>query len=61
MKKRADICRQKAEDCERPAARVADPQIQAGYRQMFCQSLEIAERRQAIENALVVPGKPLES
>ena len=57
MKKRADICRQKAEDCQCAAARVADPEIQASYRQMSRQWNEMAERQQAIENALVNAGK----
>ena len=30
----ADICRQKAKECERAAMRVADPQVQFTYRQM---------------------------
>jgi hypothetical protein len=49
---RADICRQKADDCERAAARVADQEIQASYRQMSSKWREIAERPQAIEDAL---------
>lgn len=34
MRRRADICRQKAKECERAAMRVADPQVQFTYRQM---------------------------
>jgi hypothetical protein len=60
MKSRADTCRNKAAECERAAARVADPQIQASYRQMSRQWHDMAERQQAIEDALVNAGKPLE-
>ena len=34
MKSRAETCRKKAAECERAAARVGDPQIQASYREM---------------------------
>jgi hypothetical protein len=59
MKNRAVIYRQKADECERAAARVADPQVQASYRQMSCQWHEMAARQQAIEDTLVNAGKPL--
>lgn len=59
MKSRADICRQKADDCERAAMRVADPQIQASYRQMSSKWHEIAERQRAIDEALINLSKPL--
>jgi hypothetical protein len=59
MMSRADICRQKADECERAAARVIDPQVQASYRQMSRQWHEMAERQRAIEDALVNAGKPL--
>jgi hypothetical protein len=34
MRNRADIYRQKAQECERAVTRVADPQVQASYRQI---------------------------
>jgi hypothetical protein len=43
MRSRADICRQKADECERAETRVADPQVQASYRQMSRKWHEIAE------------------
>jgi hypothetical protein len=52
MRSRADICRQKAKECERAAMRVADPQIQSAYRQMSRQWHEMAERQQAKDEAL---------
>ena len=60
MRSRADICRQKADECERAAKRVADPQVQASYRQMSRKWHEIAERQRAIEEALIGLRKPLE-
>jgi hypothetical protein len=60
MRSRADICRQKANECERAAKRVADPQVQASYRQMSRKWHEIAERQRAIEEALIGLRKPLE-
>jgi hypothetical protein len=39
---------------------VADPQVQASYRQMSRKWHEIAERQRAIEEALVGLRKPLE-
>ena len=44
--------RQKADECERAAARVANPQVQASYRQMSRQWHEMAERQQTIDEAL---------
>ena len=60
MRRRADICRQKADECERAATRVADPQVQASYRQMSRKWHEIAERQRAIDEALAGQRKPLE-
>jgi hypothetical protein len=60
MRSRADICRQKADECERAAKRVADPQVQASYRQMSRKWHEIAERQRAIDEALAGLRKPLE-
>jgi hypothetical protein len=60
MNSRADICRQKADQCERAAARVADPQVQARYRRMSRQWHEMAERQQAIDEALADLRKPIE-
>jgi len=37
---------------ERAADRVADPHVQASYRQMFCKWRDMAERQQAIDEAL---------
>jgi hypothetical protein len=34
MRNRADIYRQKAHECDRAVTRVADPQVQASYRQI---------------------------
>jgi hypothetical protein len=55
-----DICRQKADECERAATRVADPQVQASYRQMSRQWREMAERQETIDEALAGLRKPLE-
>jgi len=52
MTNRADIYRQKAHECERAATRVADPQVQASYRQMSRQWHEMAERQETIDEAL---------
>ena len=60
MMSRADICRQKADECERAAARVADPQVQASYRHMSRQWHEMADRQQAIDEALAHLRKPPE-
>ena len=60
MRSRADICRRKADECERAAARVADPKVQASYRQMSRQWHEMAERQQAIDEALAHRRKPQE-
>jgi 1,2-phenylacetyl-CoA epoxidase PaaB subunit len=60
MRSRADICRQKADECERAATRVADPQVQATYRQMSRKWHEIAERQRAIDDALAALPRPLE-
>jgi hypothetical protein len=60
MRSRADICRQKADECERAAARVTDPQVQASYRRMSRQWHEMAERQQAIDEALADRRKPTE-
>jgi hypothetical protein len=60
MKSRAEIFRMSADACERAAAKVADPQIRASYRQMSRQWHEMAERQQAIEDALVNAGRALQ-
>ena len=52
MRSRADVYRRKAYECERAAARVANPQVQASYRQMSRQWHEMAERQQTIDEAL---------
>jgi hypothetical protein len=52
MSSRADLYRQKAIECERAADRVADPHVQASYRQMFCKWRDMAERQQSIDEAL---------
>jgi hypothetical protein len=59
MTNRAVIYRQKADECERAAARVADQQVQASYRQMSCQWREMAARQQVIEDTLASAGRPL--
>jgi hypothetical protein len=60
MRSRADIYRQKADECERAAARVANPQVQASYRQMSRQWHEMAERQQTIVEAFGSRRKPVE-
>jgi hypothetical protein len=60
MTNRADIYRQKAHEYERAATRVADPQVQASYRQMSRQWNEMAQRQQTIDEALAELLKPLE-
>ena len=52
MINRTKVCRQKADDCERAAARVTDPDIQAGYRQWR----ELPNRQQEIDEALAGIG-----
>ena len=52
MGSRVESCRQRADECERAAARVADPQVQASYRQMSRQWHEIADRQRAIDETL---------
>ena len=60
MTNRADIYRQKAHECERAANRVADPQVQASYRQMSHQWNEMAQRQQTTpDEALAELLKPL--
>ena len=56
MKSRAETCREKADECERAAARVSDPQIQASYREMSRHWHEMAERQLAIDEALAGIG-----
>lgn len=56
MKSRAETCREKADECERAAARVSDPQIQASYRKMSRQWHEMADRQLAIDKALTGAG-----
>jgi hypothetical protein len=52
MSSRADLYRQTAIECERAAGRIADPHVQASYRQMSCKWRDMAERQQAINEAL---------
>jgi hypothetical protein len=59
MENRASMYRRKADQCERAAMKVSDPQIQASYRQMSVQWLEMAERQQTIDEALSGLCKPL--
>ena len=56
MGKRVDSCRRQADDCQRAAARVNDPHIQAKYREMCRQWHEMAKRQQAIDEALAGIG-----
>jgi hypothetical protein len=56
MKSRADVYRQKADECERATARVTDPHIQARYREMSRQWHAMANRQQAIDEALAGIG-----
>jgi hypothetical protein len=56
MKSRSENCREKADECERAAARVSDPQIRASYCQMSRQWHEMAERQLAIDEALTGVG-----
>jgi hypothetical protein len=59
MRSRANIYRQKADQCERAAMKVADPQVQASYRQMSRQWNEMAQRQQTIDEGLAELLKPL--
>ena len=52
MKSRAETCREKADECERAAARVGDAKIQASYREMSRRWHAMAERQQTIDQAL---------
>jgi hypothetical protein len=52
MKSRAETLQKKADECERAAARVADPHVQASYRRMSRQWHEMAERQRVIDEAL---------
>ena len=56
MINRTKVCRQKADDCERAAARVTDPDIQAGYREMSRQWHGLPNRQQEIDEALAGIG-----
>jgi hypothetical protein len=56
MKSRAETCREKADECERAAARVIDPQIQATYREMSRQWHAMAEQQLALDEALTGVG-----
>ncbi len=57
MKSRAETCREKADEFERAAARVADPKIKASYREMSRQWHAMAEeRRLPIDEALTGVG-----
>jgi hypothetical protein len=56
MPNRVEMCRQRAKECERAAARIADPQVQACYSKMACQWREMAERQLAIDEALAGIG-----
>jgi hypothetical protein len=56
MINRTKVCRQKADDCERAAARVTDPDIQARYREMSRQWHEMANRQQEIDETLAAVG-----
>ena len=49
MRSRANIYRQKADRCERAAMKVADPQVQASYREMSRQWNEMAQTQQTID------------
>jgi hypothetical protein len=60
MRSRADVYRRKGDECERAAARVANPQVQASYRQMSRQWHEMAERQQTIDEVLAERRKPPE-
>jgi hypothetical protein len=50
------MCRRRAAECERAAAKVADPDVQARYREMSRQWREMAERQLAIDDALAGTG-----
>ncbi len=56
MESRIDACRKKADECERAAARVADPRVQARYLEMSRQWHQMAMRQQALDEALVGIG-----
>ena len=57
MKSRSETFRKKADECERAALKVVDPQVQASYRQMSRQWHDMAERQQAIEETLAYVSK----
>jgi hypothetical protein len=57
MSTRAAACRQRAEDRDRAASRVSDPQVQATYRDMARRWREMADHAEAIEKALA--ARPL--
>ena len=56
MESRIDMCQRKADECERAAARVTDPDVQARYRETSRQWHEMAKRQQAIDKALAGVG-----
>jgi hypothetical protein len=56
MSNRVDAYRRRAEDCERAASRVSDPNIRAGYFDMAVQWRPMAEQQQAIDD-LLAPGE----
>jgi hypothetical protein len=56
MGNRVEKCRLRADECERAAARVANPEVQANCREMSRQWREMAERQLAIDEALAGIG-----
>jgi hypothetical protein len=52
--------RRKAQECERAAARVTDPQVQAIYRDMARRWTEMADQAEAVERVLATARKSAE-
>jgi hypothetical protein len=52
MSDRADAYRRRAEDCERAASRVSDPNIRTAYLDVAARWRRMAEQQQAIDDVL---------
>ena len=57
MSDRADAYRRRAEDCERAASRVSDPNIRTAYLDVAARWRRMAEQQQAIDDVLGGPAK----
>ena len=59
MTDRAEVCRRRAEQCERAAAEVNDERIRAAYHDMARQWRVMAEQAEEINKVLLETRNPL--